>query len=379
MSKTPDQRLGTGGHGGPDASGGTGSRASLPGEAPIGRISVVIANYNYGRYVGQAIESALALEWDDVEVIVVDDGSTDDSREVIDRYRDRVTAVYQENATQRVARNRGFELTTGDVVIHLDSDDVLFPSLAREVARVWHPGISKVQVQMQRIDEDGRPAGGVFPTFRHEPTPEQIRHWAQRTSAYPTPPGSGNVYSREFLERIFPLDDSCGAATDSACLAAAPFLGDVVTIAQPLVGYRVHGANVSDMVADFRRFPKAVERARQRRLYANRVMGTAADERALSRSRELLQLRVAAHRMVPDVRALPDESRWRLLRDAVLCPVHPGPESLGARVQILLWSLATLLAPRGMAENLVRLRYRRDVARVTDRVAAGVRALRRPG
>ncbi|SDN55450.1 glycosyltransferase [Geodermatophilus sp. DSM 45219] len=347
----------------------------LPADAPrLGRISVVIANHDYGRYVGQAIESALALDWDDVEVVVVDDGSTDDSREVIDRYADRVRALYQENATQRVARNRGFELTTGDVVIHLDSDDVLFPSLGREVAKVWRPGISKVQVQMLRIDADGHSLGTVFPEYPFEPTPEQVRRWAARTSAYPTPPGSGNVYARWFLERIFPLDDSCGPATDSACLAVAPFLGDVVTIVEPLVGYRVHEANVSDLVTDDARFPRTVERARQRLLYTHRVLGTPADERTLSRSRPLLQLRVASQRLVPGVPALPGESRARLLRDTVLSPVHPGPEPAGTRLAILVWCLGVLTAPRRLARRLVRARYRRD--RPPTVVALATRSLR---
>ncbi|MGY1831691.1 glycosyltransferase [Geodermatophilus sp. SYSU D01180] len=329
------------------------------------RISVVIANHDYGRFVGQAIESALALDWDDVEVIVVDDGSTDDSREVIARYEDRVTAIYQENATQRVARNRGYEHVTGDVVIHLDSDDVLFPGIGRALARVWRPGISKVQFSMLRIDEDGASLGTVFPRFPAEPSPGEIRRWAEQTTAYPTPPGSGNAYARAYLDRLFPLDDSCGPATDSALLAAAPFLGDVVTVAEPLVGYRVHGENTSDLLRDPGKFPRAVERARQRYEYSCRVRGVPADPACapLRRSRQLLELRVASARLRPQDRPLPGETRRRLLWDAVRSPVHPGPEPPLQRVQVLLWCLATLVTPVGMAHGLVRMRYRRDQGR----------------
>ncbi|WP_138734663.1 glycosyltransferase [Modestobacter excelsi] len=349
-------------------------------ESAPGRISVIIANYNYGAFVGQAIESALALDWDDVEVIVVDDGSTDDSREVIARFEDRVTVLHQENATQRVARNRGYAVSTGDVVIHLDSDDVLFPELPHELARVWRPGISKVQFQMLRIDEDGQSLGSVFPHFREEPTPEQVRAWADRTSAYPTPPGSGNAYSRSLLDRIFPLDDSCGAATDSACLAVAPFLGDVVTVVRPLVGYRVHGSNTSDLVVDLGKFPRAVERARQRYEYSSRVRGVRPDarHRPLRRSRPLLELRVASYRVRREDRPIPGEGFSRLLWDILRSPVHTGPESALKRAQVLTWSLLTLVSPTWLALRLVHLRFRRDRPLLVGRVFGSDAATRRP-
>src|ERR1700712_2880659 len=67
------------------------------------RLSIIIPNYNYGNYVGLAIESALAVDWPDVEVIVVDDGSVDQSASVIRSFGERITAIFQDNATQRVA------------------------------------------------------------------------------------------------------------------------------------------------------------------------------------------------------------------------------------------------------------------------------------
>jgi hypothetical protein len=206
---------------------------------------------------------------------------------------------------------------------------------------------------MLRIDEDGASLGSVFPHFPEEPTPEQVRVWAERTTAYPTPPGSGNAYSRSVLDLIFPLDDSCGAATDSACLAVAPFLGDVVTVAKPLVGYRVHGANISDLLADPGKFPRAVERARQRYEYASRVRGVRPDpdHGPLRRSRPLLELRVASYRVRPQDRPLVGEGFTRLLWDTLRSPVHSGPESARKRAQVLVWSLLTLVTPRGVARG----------------------------
>lgn len=332
------------------------------GTAPL-RVSVIIANYNYVDYVGAAIASALDLDWLDIEVIVVDDGSTDGSQDVIRRFSDdrRVTILLQENATQRVARNRGYELSTGDMIVHLDSDDVLHPDLIRRVATVWRSGITKVQVQMETIDGSGRPTGTVFPRWHFAPSPAQLTHWVLTTTAHPTPPGSGNIYSRAFLDRIFPLDDWCGPDTDSACLIAAPLLGDVITIPEPLVGYRVHGENTSNMLSTPDKFARAVERGRARYLYGQSLLSNdSPDERPLRRSRELLQFRIAAARRTPEERPLPGDGRGRMLIDVVRNLAMPGPERVRERLIIAAWCLVVLLSPRLLAERLIRLRYARQ-------------------
>lgn len=324
------------------------------------QLSVVIPNYNYGPFLGAAVESALAVDWPDVEVIVVDDGSTDDSLSILAAFGQRITVIVQENAGPRAACNQGFAASRGDVVIFLDSDDVLHPSAAREVARVWRPGISKVQVQMQRIDWDGQAAGRVFPKFRVTPTPDQIRRWMTATAAYPTPPGSGNVYARGFLQRLFPLDDRCGDATDSACLAAAPFLGDVVTIPRPLADYRVHGGNRSGLQQDPLRFQRQIERAYQRHLFAREISGgdAAGAVGPLRRGRHLLQMRVAERRVCTGPPPLPSDSRRRMLGDSVASLFAPGPESVCHRLAVTTWCLVTLLAPIGFARRLIKWRFR---------------------
>src|SRR6185295_9698205 len=97
---------------GTETSGGSGASPVVP-----RLLSVVICNHNYEAFVGQAIDSALGLDWPEVEVIVVDDGSTDGSRRIIDDYADRVTVIHQANAGQWSACNAGFARSRGDVVI----------------------------------------------------------------------------------------------------------------------------------------------------------------------------------------------------------------------------------------------------------------------
>ncbi len=329
----------------------------------LGRISVIIPNYNYGNFVGAAIESALALDWPDVEVIVVDDGSTDHSRDVISAFGGSITPVFQANATQRIACNVGYARSTGAAVIFLDSDDKVVPSLAKEVAAIWRSGLSKVQVQLMRIDADGQPLNSVFPSYRPMPTPIKIRDWAAQTTAYPTPPGSGNVYARTFLDKLFPLDSSCGAAPDSACLAAAPFAGDVETIAKPLVFYRVHGANDSNLMSDPTHFAREIRRAQDRYEFSKRfqhhIEPIAPENRRslIYKSLPILQFRVASLKLARSAHPLSDDSWFRALLDCVRVPWSFPAATRKMRLAVSAWAMLTLLMPTPWARKLVAFRY----------------------
>jgi hypothetical protein len=215
---------------------------------------------------------------------------------------------------------------------------------------------------MQRIDESGTPTGAPFPAYRPVPTPDDIRRWASTTSAYPTPPGSGNAYARAFLDRIFPVGPAVGDAADSACLAAAPFLGDVVSVPGVVVGYRRHGANDSNLLSDASRFPREVGRAVARWRFAQQARGcppAEIDERPLFRSRELLQLRVAARRVASTAQPLRGDGPVRMLFDTLRAPLQTGPEPVRQRLTVSAWCLLTLLAPAELARRLIGLRFGR--------------------
>ncbi len=98
------------------------------------KVTVAIASYNMAHYLPGAIDSALAQDHDDVEIVVVDDGSTDDTREIVSRYGRRVRYSYRENAGVANAYNRALELAKGDYVHFLDADDVLTPGTIQRLA-----------------------------------------------------------------------------------------------------------------------------------------------------------------------------------------------------------------------------------------------------
>jgi len=90
-------------------------------------VSIIIPNYNYAHYLREAIDSALAQTYRPVDVIVVDDGSTDGSRSVIQAYGNAIQSVFQKNKGLPSARNAGIAKASGEFFVFLDSDDVLLP------------------------------------------------------------------------------------------------------------------------------------------------------------------------------------------------------------------------------------------------------------
>ena len=96
-------------------------------------VSVLINNYNYGQFIEDAIESVLSQSYKNIELIVVDDGSTDDSKAKIMRFANRVTAIFQHNSGQASAFNAGFAASHGDIIAFLDADDYFLPEKIEKI------------------------------------------------------------------------------------------------------------------------------------------------------------------------------------------------------------------------------------------------------
>jgi glycosyltransferase involved in cell wall biosynthesis len=139
-------------------------------------VSVIIATYNRARYLPATVASVLGQTFHDFELIVVDDGSTDDTAVVLKPFQGRLRYVYQENAERGAARNRGLRLASGKYVAFLDSDDLWAPNkLEAEVETLRRrPGLGLVYSDACYIDSEGRPCGQVRRRLREGDVIEHI-------------------------------------------------------------------------------------------------------------------------------------------------------------------------------------------------------------
>jgi glycosyltransferase involved in cell wall biosynthesis len=325
-------------------------------------LSIIIPNYNYARYVGTAIRSALDVRWPKVEVIVVDDGSTDDSLAVIESFASEVTVVRQPNSGQVASCINGFRRSTGDFIIFLDSDDRLDPEVMNELAAVWSPDACKYQFQMRVIDANGNPTGSVLPQYYKCPKPEDIREWVKSAGGYPTPPGSGNAYTRSFVQYIFGFKtDFVDRAPDSYLLAAAPAIGDIVTIPKPVVDYRVHGENYSaNLRLDDTRPGRELGLAQRRRAFFLEIahsVGFEASSEALERNLNFACLRASSYALRPDLHPIPADSAVRILRSGLRAGRSRQGFSPSQSWALVVWIFFVTLGPRALQRSLVGWRY----------------------
>ena len=100
-------------------------------------VSILINNYNYGLFLAEAIESALAQTYDYCELIIVDDGSVDNSKAVIHKYKSAVTPLFKQNGGQASAINAGFKASKGSIVCLLDADDAFMPHKLERIVQIF--------------------------------------------------------------------------------------------------------------------------------------------------------------------------------------------------------------------------------------------------
>jgi glycosyltransferase involved in cell wall biosynthesis len=205
-------------------------------------VSIVVNNYNYARFLTECIDSALHQTYAAVEVVVVDDGSTDESRDVIRNYGARINAVFKNNGGQGSAINAGFAASTGSIVIFLDADDALAPDAVERVVRAWNPCVARLQYRLNCVNEQGEPLGtSVGPNDGLRRLGSAGVLLGPFAMASPT---SGNAFSRRALERILPMPETDWKICADAYLSTMSSLfGEVVSITDALGIYRQHQSN----------------------------------------------------------------------------------------------------------------------------------------
>jgi glycosyltransferase involved in cell wall biosynthesis len=324
-------------------------------------VSIVVPNFNYERYLGVAIDSALAQTYPNVEVIVVDDGSTDGSRATIERYGDRCRAIFKENGGQTSSCNAGFAAARGDVVLFLDADDLLLPTAVERMVAAMRPDVAAVQVSVITLDAEGRPLGSILPPLPDDWTPERIRRTLRRTGNYPYPPTSGNAYARWFLDRVMPVSpERVPRGLDAVLNALAPLHGDVVVLREPLVGYRYHDENMgaaTELRPEKLNFYVALDLPRNAMLLEEaRRTGFPLTARVIERGFYFAQYRLVSCKLRPDLHPIEGDTlrraTWRFLEAAAAAPDRPLRRAL-----VAIWGLSVALAPRPIARQLMALRF----------------------
>lgn len=204
-------------------------------------VSVIIGNYNYGDFLAEAIDSVLRQTYRNYELIVVDDGSTDNSREVIESYPDLV-AVFQPNGGQGSAFNAGIAKARGEIICFLDADDYYHPQKLSKIVDAFRTHPQWVQISHGRtaVDRQGRAIGSGSKTHNRGDVSKLLLHWGRYAMAIT----SALAYRRDALEKVLPIPTTRTQAADTYLTAAVPFYGEVGCIEAPLMFYRIHGNNL---------------------------------------------------------------------------------------------------------------------------------------
>ncbi len=324
-------------------------------------VSIIINNYNYGRFLSETIESALNQTYKSLEVIVVDDGSTDCSREVIASFGTRVLPLLKENGGQASALNAGFARSHGDLVMFLDSDDLLLDHAIERVVSCWEPGFAKVQFHLECMNVDGRRLGIFYPSFRDPSPPSDVRPALLRRGWYSGPPTSGNVFSRSALNAALPIDEGkYRLSADGYLHTVIPFYGGVGALRAVLGLYRIHGANAWHQdTMSIRRLHWYIEHGINN---MEALSVTAAKFGLFTPDKKILHLRqfqyararLVSLRLAPKEHPIPGDRLFKLAMGCIES-IWRSDEFKSRRRQVLwvAWCLCVALLPMRFAHRLI--------------------------
>ena len=218
------------------------------------KISVLINNYNNGSWLRQCIESVLAQTRPVDELVVYDDGSTDDSLKILRSYGDRIRLIEGTHddtrwgiASQGHAVERALAFSRGDHIYLLDGDDAFCPDKIEAYENAWRacPDAVMVQAVMALIDTEGAFLKTNFEMKKHPADFYEATYKGGDTDLYYWT--SALAFRRSFIEQLLPADFSDGikAALDCRLAALAPLFGPVISLREPLTYWRQHAGSLS--------------------------------------------------------------------------------------------------------------------------------------
>jgi glycosyltransferase involved in cell wall biosynthesis len=242
-------------------------------------VSIVINNFNYARFLPGAIESALGQTYSPMEIIVVDDGSTDESARIIANYRDdRIIRILKDNGGQASALNAGVARSRGDIICFLDSDDLYYPDKVTQVVRRFGEAelaTNPILVHhlLEILNESGAPIIGKLMGKIHEPH-YNLYDFARRYRFIPFHggPTSSVSINRALAGLLFPLPEhNLAVSADDFIVLGASLVAELNSLDAGLGSYRLHGSNAwfnSDRTKS-RTFVKALDDYLNQKLVAS--------------------------------------------------------------------------------------------------------------
>jgi hypothetical protein len=341
--------------------------APLELDTPVPLVSVLINNFNYARFLPQSIESALAQTYPRVEVVVVDDASSDDSRQIIGRYADRVVRVFREdNGGQGAAINAGFRASRGDIVMLLDADDYLYPQAVERVAAAWLPGQSKVHFRLDLVDTFGRKID-TYPPPEVSFESGDVVPRLLGVGRYETTVTSGNAFARETLEKILPIPEGpFRISADGYLVTVAPFHGPVGVIEEPLGAYRQHSDSGWAASGSAAALGGRLRQSLQHDAHKQVALESKAHEFGLRvvpgcqlRDHPHLQTRLASLRLDPARHPYPGDSRVELSLRGARAILGANLSSM-LRLTLACWFLAVGALPGPLAAHAVTWRLQQS-------------------
>jgi glycosyltransferase involved in cell wall biosynthesis len=211
-------------------------------------VTALICNYNYGRFLAQAIDSALNQTWEPIEVLVVDDGSTDESRSVLERYRGRIKVILKENGGQASAFNAGIAEARGEIICFLDSDDFWFSDkVEATVAKYKEAPWGLVCHDLQEVNEHGINIHNKTYTQAVKiclKSGDVLDDIVNRGFDFPFSPTSGMSLPKKIANELLPLPEKDWQICADVPLAYSAIChAPVGVIDKPLGAYRIHTIN----------------------------------------------------------------------------------------------------------------------------------------
>lgn len=196
-------------------------------------VSIVIPAYNHASYLDHAIQSILRQDYPHIELIVLDDGSTDNSREVLEKYGNRFYWETQSNMGQANTLNKGWAMSKGEILSYISADDVLLPQATSRSVRCLNqnPDAVLTYCDFNLITPDSRVVRRIrTPAF----------DYGEMLAKVKCPPGPGAFFTRAAFEATGPWDSSLRAMLDYDYWLRLGLNGRFVKIPEALALYRVH-------------------------------------------------------------------------------------------------------------------------------------------